>query len=316
MIQMWDATFTAMNPAIGDALSEEQGAKAVELMHCELDRVWQECVRALKPGGTLCINVGDAVRTIADDFQMYSNHARVISAMGRLGMAQLPDILWRKPTNAPNKFMGSGTLPVGAYVTYEHEYILIFRKGKRRTFTEDEKPNRRASAFFWEERNKWFSDIWEDLQGSTQGLADPTARQRSGAYPFELAYRLICMHSTYGDTVLDPFLGTGTTMTAAIAAGRNSIGVELNEGLRETIAASVAAAVTLGANRVMTRFCEHKRFIDARLQMEQAIKHKSRQYGFPVITSQEIDIVLFLPCSQSTPSADTWKIEYESILPL
>ena len=310
MIAMWDAAFAAMNPDIADALSAAQGAQAFELMHRELDRVWQECVRALKPGGIMCINVGDAVRTVAGEFQMYANHARVINSLHRLGLAQLPDILWRKPTNAPNKFMGSGMLPVGAYVTYEHEYILIFRKGQRRDFdSKDDKHKRRMSAFFWEERNKWFSDIWDDVTGSTQALIDRSARQRSAAFPFEIAYRLICMHSIYGDTVLDPFCGTGTTMTAAIAAARSSIGIEIDEGLRATITASVDGAVALGANRVRTRLCEHEKFVAAGRLM----KYRNAYHGFSVVTSQETDLVLLAPYNRTQLTADVWQVEHEPL---
>ena len=69
----------------------------------------------------------------------------------------MPAILWRKPTNAPNKFMGSGMLPPNAYVTLEHEYILMFRWGAKREFSQEEqKRSRRESAYFWEERNGWF----------------------------------------------------------------------------------------------------------------------------------------------------------------
>ena len=136
--------------------------------------------------------------------------------------------------------MGSGMLPAGAYVTYEHEYILIFRKGGKRLFgTEEEKARRRVSAYFWEERNVWFSDIWIDLKGAAQGLCNKSVRNRSGAYPLELAFRLICMYSLYGDLVFDPFLGTGTTTTAAIVTGRNSIGAECHRELYPAISESV-----------------------------------------------------------------------------
>jgi DNA modification methylase len=244
---------------------------------------------------------------------MYSNHARIVNSLQRLGLTQLPDILWRKPTNAPNKFMGSGTLPVGAYVTYEHEYILIFRRGERRLFNrEEERRNRRQSAFFWEERNRWFSDIWEDLKGSAQSLADRAARRRSGAYPFELAYRLICMHSTYGDTVLDPFLGTGTTMAGAIASGRNSIGIEIDESLRQTIDVAIARAVAVGAARATSRLVEHRKFVDERLREGRTFKHCNKHYGFPVMTSQECDLQLFAPRRQTLSAAGTWDVTHEA----
>ena len=181
----------------------------------------------------------------------------------------LPDILWRKPTNAPNKFLGSGMLPAGAYVTYEHEYILIVRKGGPRKFSPADKARRRRSAFFWEERNVWFSDVWLDLVGTRQllgnaGLDDPDARARSAAYPFELACRLIQMHSLIGDTVLDPFLGTGTTTAAAIASGRSSIGFELEHSLEQPISDAIETAVPLGREYAQRRLDAHLDFVQSR----------------------------------------------------
>jgi len=124
MIKMWDEMFCDQSPSIEDALKKSHGMKAFELMHKELDRVWKEMFRVLKNGGFACINIGDAVRTIGGDFCLYPNHSRILHFLQDLGFSALPDILWRKQTNAPNKFMGSGMLPAGAYVTLEHEFIL------------------------------------------------------------------------------------------------------------------------------------------------------------------------------------------------
>ena len=200
MIEMWDEQFAGIDPSIRTALSDGDGVRAFELMHAALDEVWSECQRILRPGGLACINIGDATRKIGGEFRLFSNHSRVLQKMASLGLSILPDILWRKPTNAPNKFLGSGMLPAGAYVTYEHEYILIARKGGPRRFPPADKARRRRSAFFWEERNSWFSDVWVDLIGARQLLGnteadDLEARARSAAFPFELAYRLIQMHS-------------------------------------------------------------------------------------------------------------------------
>ena len=222
--------------------------------------------------------------------------------MSRMGFSVLPDILWRKQTNAPNKFMGSGMLPPGAYVTYEHEYVLIFRKGANRVFrAPEEKENRNRSAFFWEERNVWFSDVWTDLKGTIQELASPEARGRSGAYPFELAYRLVNMFSVASDTVLDPFLGTGTTMAAAIASGRNSLGVELDAGLADSIRQTVQGAVAFGNERIARRLSAHRAFVEERAASGRPLKHQNRHYGFPVMTRQEMELVLLRPraCSET-----------------
>ncbi|MFZ1986597.1 MAG: DNA methyltransferase, partial [Desulfatitalea sp.] len=129
MIEMWDELFCAADPAARKALAAADTDQAFERMHCQLDKVWAELRRVVKPGGIVCINIGDATRTIDGRFRLFANHARIILAFRALGFDQLPAIIWRKTTNAPNKFMGSGMLPPGAYVTLEHEYVLIFRLG-------------------------------------------------------------------------------------------------------------------------------------------------------------------------------------------
>ena len=200
MIEMWDEIMAKQNPEITDNL-ESNPEMAFELMHRELDKVWKECFRVLKVGGFLCVNIGDATRTINDNFTLYNNHSRISKACIEIGFVGLPNIIWRKQTNVPNKFMGSGMLPCGAYVTLEHEWILIFRKGSKREYKKaDAKLNRMKSSFFWEERNVWFSDVWE-IKGTKQKIQKKTSRERSAAYPFEVPYRLINMFSQKGDTV-------------------------------------------------------------------------------------------------------------------
>jgi len=132
MIEMWDEIFSKQKPSIGKALRRKDGNQAFELMNRELDRVWKEVYRVLKDGGFACINIGNATRKIGEEFRLYSNHSRILEYCLKLGFSSLPEILWRKQTNAPNKFMGSGMLPAGAYVTLEHEHILVLRKGNKR----------------------------------------------------------------------------------------------------------------------------------------------------------------------------------------
>lgn len=314
MIEMWDGTFAAMNPEVARRLEKGDGQAAFELMHTGLDEVWRECFRVLKAGSIAAINIGDAVRTVRGDFRMYSNHARIVSAMIGAGFTPLPDIIWRKPANSPTKFMGSGMLPAGAYVTYEHEYVLIFRKGSKRPFTSPgEKRSRRESAFFWEERNKWFSDVWTDLLGTDQGLEDGKTRARSGAFPFELAFRLISMYSVYGDVVLDPFLGTGTTLAGATVAGRNGIGVEKDTGLSNIIERMIEAAVPMGRARARSRLREHLEFVRARLESGSEVKHWNSEYGFAVMSGQEEGIRFYEP-SRVTRAGDwTFDIEYAAV---
>lgn len=292
MIKMWDSLFSKQNEAISNALCAGEGDRAFELMHCELDKVWRQVYRVLKNGGFACINIGDATRTVGGEFKLYANHARVLRCCLQLGFSCFPEILWRKQTNAPNKFMGSGMLPAGAYVTLEHEYILVLRKGGKRQFrSEADRLRRMRSAFFWEERNLWFSDVWDDLKGTRQNNIDKHVRERSGAYPFELAYRLINMFSLKGDMVLDPFLGTGTTTIASMASGRNSLGVELDPTFKGQIHSRFKGVVAFANQLIEGRLLRHASFIQKRANAKGALGYVNRFYDFPVMTSQETELV-------------------------
>jgi DNA modification methylase len=292
MIEMWDKTFSKQNAAIGEALENMDGKTAFELMNKELDKIWKESHRVLKEGGIACINIGDATRKIGDEFKLYSNHSRILQYCLDLGFSSIPEILWRKQTNAPNKFMGSGMLPAGAYVTLEHEFILIMRKGNKRKFiNEEEKKQRRESAFFWEERNLWFSDVWEGFKGTRQSNINKNIRDRSGAYPFELAYRLINMFSLREDTILDPFLGTGTTTIASISTGRNTIGFEIDSKFKEYIISRLENLVDFSNKLLQKRIENHLKFVQEKTNAKGRFRYMSSYYGFPVMTSQEKEIV-------------------------
>ncbi len=294
MIEMWDEMFSNQDPEIGQALARGNGKLAHALMHKILDTVWDEVFRVLKNGRFACINIGDATRKVRTDFCLYSNHARVLTHLLNIGFSALPDILWRKQANTPNKFMGSGMLPAGAYVTLEHEYILIFRKGSKREFkTAREKENRRESALFWEERNIWYSDVWTDIKGTEQKLSNTMSRSRSAAFPFDLAYRLINMYAVKGDTILDPFLGTGTTVAAAMTSGRNSIGIEIDKSFQHVLCPIVHHIVDFSNDYLHDRLLRHLAFVKNRTQNSGPLKkYKNKHYGFPVVTSQEQFILL------------------------
>ncbi len=308
MIAMWDDIFSTLSPKAASALRKEDAATAFEAMHQILDPVWKALYRMLSPGGIACINIGDAVRTMKGNFVLWPNHSRIQSAMTALGFTSLPAVIWRKPTTAPNKFMGSGMLPPSAYVTLEHEYILVFRKGEKRAFSAKQKENRRKSACFWEERNHWFSDIWTGLTGERQSGISPEVRKRSGAYPFEVPYRLISMFSVYGDRVVDPFLGTGTTSMAAAAAGRHSTGIELHPEMEDLIRERMAAAAQMGKKRITDRLNAHAAFVDERQSAGKAMKHGNTPYGFPVITAQEKELTLYFPAAVE----ETGPMEFET----
>lgn len=290
MIEMWDVMFSEQNPDIKAALENGDGMTAFNQMHEVLNAIWTECDRVLDDNGFVCINIGDATRTINGDFQLYSNHTKIINHFLSMGYSVLPDVHWRKQSNAPNKFMGSGMYPAGAYVTYEHEYILIFRKGGKRVFKGAGKELRQKSAFFWEERNIWFSDLWE-IKGTSQLMGKTKAsRDRNASFPFEIPYRLINMYSAEGDTVLDPFAGLGTTNIACMVSNRNSIGVDIDPEIAklalENMGITTAAANTMIDNRVK----RHLDFIEALPEDKKAKCYVNIPHGFSVKTKQETAI--------------------------
>jgi DNA modification methylase len=220
-----------------DDLFRELGATDYDGMHAVLDGAWRAVFRVLRPGGFLAVNVGDALRSRDDGFRLWPNHARVAESCERLGFRPLPYILWKKPTNKPNAFLGSGFLPPNAYVTLDCEFILLFRKGPLRAFPRLD-AGRRASEYSRAERDRWFSQIWGDVRGARQG--PETAR--TAAFPPEIPRRLVRMFSVVGDTVLDPFAGTGTTLKVAVELGRRAIGVERDPTLYASLAAWATAS--------------------------------------------------------------------------
>jgi len=291
MIAMWDPLFAERGAGIEQA--EGRCDEAFEGMHRGLDAVWREVYRALAPGGIACIVVGDATRTCDGVFRLFASHARVLAGCLAIGFQSLPGIIWRKTTNAPNKFMGSGMLPPGAYVTLEHEHVLVLRKGARRRFaTAAERRLRAESAFFWEERNQWFSDVWFGLTGADQTLSAEDARSRSGAFPFELAYRLVNMFSVKGDTVLDPFAGTGTTMLAAMASERHSISYEIDAAFRPVVEASAAALPACANRRIRERLERHRAFVEARARMGRPCANRNEPHDVACVSGQERHLLL------------------------
>ena len=314
MIEMWDDLFSEQSSLVKKQLKKKDGSGAYESMHKILDATWKEAYRVLKPGGFACINIGDATRSINGNFALYTNHARILKFTQELGFSSLPCILWRKQTNAPNKFMGSGMLPAGAYVTLEHEYILILRKGSKREFKQEaDKKNRRASALFWEERNLWFSDIWFDIKGSQQALNDKDTRKRSAAYPFELAYRLINMYSVKGDLVLDPYLGMGTTTSAAMASGRNSVGYEIENTLQDANSRSKKAIIEISQQIISQRLVNHLAFVFQRIKSKGKLKYDNVHYGFPIMTAQEKELLINEPLNIKTIEENLSIVDYSLV---
>ena len=101
MIEMWDEILFSQNIAIKESFLQGEYERSFELMHEELDKVWQECYRVLKIGGIACINIGDATRTLSGNFRLFSNHSRIISGCILIGFQNLPNIIAPEPHLIP-----------------------------------------------------------------------------------------------------------------------------------------------------------------------------------------------------------------------
>ena len=191
----------------------------------ELEKVWRHMFRILVPGGRMVCVVGD-VCVARRDFGrhlVFPLHADICVICRRIGFDNLNPIVWHKIANAsyevPNgsKFLGKPYEP-NAIIKNDMEFILMQRKpGGYRKPTQEQ---REASRISKEEFDRWFQQIWNITGASTKHHPAP--------FPMELATRLVRMFSFAGDTVLDPFCGSGTTMVAALRSDRNSIGVEID----------------------------------------------------------------------------------------
>ena len=264
MIEMWDDMFRSAIPEVDqiwkkmenetdDKKKEEYIDRIYELIHEYLGKVWKETYRVLVDGGIACINIGDATRKMNGIFRLFPNHSKIIEICEKIGFVTLPYIIWKKPTNKPNAFLGSGFLPTNGYVTLDVEYILIFRKNELRKFPPKD-PLRYASKFTKEERDVWFSQVW-DIKGEKQNHSK--LARRTAAFPEEIPRRLIRMFSIIGDTVLDPFLGTGTTSKVATELKRNSIGYEIDKNLKPIIEKRLNAKQrTLSGYEIEVKFIE------------------------------------------------------------
>ena len=193
----------------------------------ELDQVWARCFDALVPGGRLICVVGDVClsrRKNGGRHTVVPLHASIQEHCRELGFDNLAPIIWHKIANAAYEVEGAGGFlgkpyEPNAVIKNDIEFILMQRKpGGYRTPSVTE---RVLSVISVENHRLWFQQIWSGVTGAS-------TRNHPAPYPLELAERLVRMFSFVGDTVLDPFLGTGTTSLAAANWGRNSIGVEVD----------------------------------------------------------------------------------------
>jgi DNA modification methylase len=199
-----------------------------ELFLEELDKVWREALRILVPGGRVVCVVGDVCisRRRGGRHHVLPLSADIQVRARRLGFDCLTPILWMKVANIAleasrsSRFLGKPNLPNGV-VKNDIEHIVFFRKpgGYRKPTAEMEE----RSFIPTSDYARWFTPVWTDVTGQLR-------RDHPAPYPLEIPRRLIRMCSFAGDTVVDPFAGTGTTALAAIETERNSVSVELDPG--------------------------------------------------------------------------------------
>jgi site-specific DNA-methyltransferase (adenine-specific) len=192
----------------------------------ELDRVWRECARVLAPGGRICCVVGDVcIPRKQGRHLVMPLHADIMVRARTIGLDALTPILWFKIANGVTEAKGNGAgfygkpYQPGAIIKNDAEYILFLRKGGE--YRSPSPIQKALSMLTKDEMKSWLRSAWLDIKGES------TRRGHPAPFPQNLAERLIKLFSFAGDTVLDPFTGTGTTNLAAIATGRNSIGNEI-----------------------------------------------------------------------------------------
>jgi len=224
----------------------------------DLYRVWKECYRILKPGRRLCINIGDqfARSIIYGRYKIIPLHAEFIAQCEDIGFDYMGSIIWQKKTTMNTtggaNVMGSYPYPPNGMIEIDYEFILIFKKpGKSEKIPKEIKEKSKLSKEEWKE---YFYGHW-NFAGARQ-------IEHEAMFPEELPKRLIKMYTFVGDTVLDPFLGSGTTVKAALNLHRNAIGYEINEKFLEVIKEKI------GLKESLLRFSENIQIIKRQMPIK------------------------------------------------
>ena len=220
-----------------------------------LNLVWKECNRVLADGCRLCINIGDqfARSVYYGRYKVIPIRTEIIRFCESLGMDYMGAIIWQKQTtmntSGGGAIMGSFPYPRNGILKMDYEFILLFKKlGNAPKPTKEQKEQ---SAMTKEEWGQYFSSHW-NFNGVKQ-------TGHIAMFPEELPKRLIKMFSFVGETVFDPFAGSGTTSLAAKNLGRNSIGYEINKEFAPLIKEKLCSNQLALGDESRIIFCEDKR---------------------------------------------------------
>jgi DNA modification methylase len=239
----------------------------------ELDKVWAECARVLAPGGRICCVVGDVCipRKRYGRHLVMPLHSDIQVRARKLGLDTLTPIFWHKVANGVTEAEGNGAgfygkpYQPGSIVKNDIEYILFLRKGGE--YRQAGSLQKALSMLTKEEMQTWLRSIWTDVRGASLRNGHPAP------YPPAIAERLIKLFSFAGDTVLDPFGGTGSTAIAAIAAGRNSISLDVEPTYVQIAKANIQEVIrqsrTTGAvHAEMTVQKKHEKRNEAKVEIQ------------------------------------------------
>ena len=205
----------------------------LDLWFEEIGKVWREVFRVIQPGRKIFINIMNLPIKVGISFKTLNLVGKTIDNCEKIGFIFKRDIVWHK-TNGVRAHFGTYPYPGGILINNMHEFILEFEKPNPKSINKYKHLSKTIK-----EKSKLTKDFWLSLKNTDVWLMKPeksgNGRKHKAPYAMELPYRLIKAYSYLTETILDPFLGSGTTFKAAAILGRNGIGYEINRGFEKII---------------------------------------------------------------------------------